>query len=89
MAGVVPADAKWGKPAAVLRTQRSAQLLRSGALESRGRTERGVRYDPGSAKQRFAKGYALHRARETGRREFAALTCFKCRQLSISAVPRS
>jgi hypothetical protein len=39
--------------------------LRSGALQSRGRTKLGVRDDPGSAKQRFAKSYALHRARET------------------------
>jgi hypothetical protein len=35
------------------------------AAQSRDRIKAGVRYDPGSAKQRFAKGCALHRARET------------------------
>src|SRR3954447_7844905 len=44
----------------VPRTRRSTPSLRRGALQSRGRTKHGVRYDPGSAKQR----YALHRARK-------------------------
>jgi hypothetical protein len=34
--------------------------LRSGTLQSRGRTKLGISGDPGSA-----KSYALHRARET------------------------
>jgi len=39
--------------------------LRSDALQSRGRTKLGVRYDPGSAKHHAAKSGVLHRARET------------------------
>ena len=39
---------------------REAVRCRAGAVQSAG-----VWYGPGSAKQRFAKGYALHRARDT------------------------
>src|SRR4051794_13995861 len=56
----------WIRPRSPDAAQRAALhgvvRRRAGAV-----TNTGVWYDPGSAKQRFAKSYALHRARETGK----------------------